>query len=352
MENQTLPPPRRFPSGGIRLPSLVDMPLPRAKRILALYGLKLSLQLVERPGPLNTVFGQLPEPGARVYAGDEIKLSVRQESPIQYLPEIFQLEDERTRDAYGHNRLPELLRRFLLLTQHTYSGLEQHVESLPELFDPARTPRRLLPWLARLIPLELDASWSTDKVRQVLLQAPTLLARRGTAEGLEAMIRLYFELPVKVYENAWPHRGVVVGRSRVGGLVCVSTVPPPEVAFYVEVPADAELDPATWERLLRLIDREKPAQLRACVVRAPASRTRTAGDDDASTGPQIVGRQIIGKSTHSQSHAEGTASAPLSLETSSRASPAHEPAPSESPDSRKLEEQRRMVVDFLELGSD
>lgn len=296
MEKTSPSSPPRQPSGGsIRLPSLVDMPLARAKRILAFYGLKISLQLVERPGPINTVYAQIPEAGSRLQAGDAVKLAIRQESAIQYLPEIFQLEDERTRDAYGHRRTPELLRRFLLLTQQSYSGLEQMVESMPENFDPARAPRRLLPWLSRLIPLELDASWSTDKVRQVMLQAPALLARRGTADGLEAMIRLYFEIQVRVYENAWPHRGVVVGQSRVGGLVCVSTVPPPELAFYVEVPADAKLDAQMWERLLRLIDREKPAQLRACVVRAPAERSGRAGSTRADVGQQVVGQQVIGQ---------------------------------------------------------
>lgn len=272
------------------MPALEGMPLTRARRVLEFLGLPVQLQLVERPGELNTVFAQLPEPGTPLTPGEPVRLAVRQESPVQYLPEIFQLEDERERDSQGNARNPLLLRRFLLMIQQQYAGLETTVETLHETFDPARAPRRMLPWLARFLPLELDASWSVDKVRQVMLRAPSLLALRGTARGLEAMIKLYFELDVTVRENAWPHQGVVVGQSRVGGLVCVSTVPPPALAFYVEVPGEATLDPVTWERLLRLVDREKPAHLRACVVRTPA---RVSPDSTARR--PVVGQMVVGQ---------------------------------------------------------
>lgn len=275
---------------GLRMPELVGMPLTRARRVLEFYGVGVRLQLVERPGPQGSIFAQLPEPGTRVTPGETVLLAVRQESPVQYLPEIFQQEDEATKDARGNARNPLFLRRFLMMIQQQYHGLETTVETLHETFDPARAPRRMLPWLARFLPIELDASWSTDKVRQVMLQAPALLAQRGTAQGLEAMIQLYFDMKVTVHENAWPHRGVVVGRSQVGGLVCVSTVPPPPLALYVEVPAEVALDTVAWERLLRLVDREKPAHLRACVVRAPARSTA-----ENSPRHSVVGQLVVGQ---------------------------------------------------------
>lgn len=289
----------RSPRASRVMPTLVDMPLARARRILELYGMPVRIELVEAPGTLDTILAQRPDAGVLVSLGEPVHLAVRQESPIQYLPEIFQEEDRRTRDAQGQPRMPALLRRFLLLVQQPYSGLEQTLEALPDAFDPARAPRRMLPWLARFLPLELDASWSTDKVRQVMLRAPELLAQRGTAAGLEAMIALYFDFKARVVENAWPHRGVVVGSSRMGGLVCVSTVPPKALAFYVEVPADVALDAVAWERLLRLVDREKPAQLRACVVRAPAlPRTESA------TRSSVIGQQVVGQQVVSQDQAD------------------------------------------------
>ncbi len=254
------------------MPDLAGMELDRALRLLELAGAEHPLiRLVPNRGKKGAIVAQSPEPGTTLHPGTLVRLDVEEDNPIRLLPEVFQEEDKLETGAGGAERVPNMLHNFLYIPQTLLTELGRKVQNMHRMLSPEGAPASFLPWLARLIPMEFDAGWPEDVTRAVIRDAPRLLSRRGTAEGLEEMIELHTGVQVKVHENAWPHMGNCVGQSMVGQAAIVSTVPRSEDAFYVELPAGEKVGRAVVERILRIIDAEKPVHLRCCVVQSRES---------------------------------------------------------------------------------
>ncbi len=251
------------------MPDLSGMELERALRLLELQGARRPLvRLVPNRGHRGAVVAQTPSPGEPLEPGTPVKLDVEEENPIRLLPEVYQEEDKSDVGTGGAERVPNMLHNFLFVPQTILSDLSLKVQNMHRHLSPEGAPASFLPWLADLIPMEFDASWPEDVVRGVIRDAPRLLAKRGTAEGLEEMIRLHTGVDVTVHENAWPHNGHCIGVTRIGEAAIVSTVPRAEDAFYVELPPGENIGRAQIERILHILDAEKPVHLRCCVVQS------------------------------------------------------------------------------------
>jgi phage tail-like protein len=249
------------------MPDLVGMDLDRALRLLDLAGVYNRVtRLVQQRGRKGQVLEQSPEPGAPLDEYTTVRLAVEDDNPIRLLPEVFHDEDQKPIDSTGGERPPNMLRNFLFIIQQMLSGIERQLTHMDRQLSPEGASESFLPWLCGLVPMEFDAGWTTDRVRQVLRDAPKLLAKRGSAEGLAEMIELHAGIKVKVHENAWPQRGYVIGATRIGETAIVSTVPGPDDAFYIELISDEPISRAQLERILRLVDSEKPVHLRTMVV--------------------------------------------------------------------------------------
>lgn len=112
-------------------------------------------------------------------------------SYLRYLPATYQ-EDETSR---------EFLERFLSLFETFFSGLDEAITTLTRYIDSEATPGAFLPWLASWLALAYDENWEEGKVRKLLGQAPELYPKRGTREGMEAIIGLFTgEKPI-IVEN-------------------------------------------------------------------------------------------------------------------------------------------------------
>jgi P2-related tail formation protein len=70
-------------------------------------------------------------------------------------------------------------------------GLEQVIEALPRLLDPADTPPDFLPWLAGCVGLALGADLDDTRRRALLARIVPLYRYRGTATGLRTMLDLF-----------------------------------------------------------------------------------------------------------------------------------------------------------------
>lgn len=120
----------------------------------------------------------------------QIRLEFDHETYLQYLPAIYR-EEDRSRQFLG---------RFMSLFESLYDEVEGKIGRLPELFDPMAVPREFLTWLAGWFAFDLDEDWDITKKRQTIAAAFTLYSQRGTAAGLQAAVRLFTGIDVRLEE--------------------------------------------------------------------------------------------------------------------------------------------------------
>lgn len=106
-------------------------------------------------------------------------------SYLRYLPSVYR--EDRQSAAF--------LERYLSLFESTFTDIEEEIGSLSQFLDPAGIPSEHLSWLGGWLAVEADDTWSAPATRELIARAPELYKKRGTAEGLLAMIRLYLEHP-------------------------------------------------------------------------------------------------------------------------------------------------------------
>ncbi len=134
-----------------------------------------------------------------------------------------------------------------LKLDRTDRGLERDVEEL-------------LDWLATWTALVLHRDWSVDKKRTVLAKILPLYRRRGTPGGLEALLELYFDRRVKIFDQVRLPVFRVGSSSRVGGGTGVLGGFPSYhfIAATAIQPGDRGRVEEIARSLRRIIDKEKP----------------------------------------------------------------------------------------------
>jgi len=241
-------------------PPLLGLPLGQARRVARRRAqARVEFKLVDSEEKAFTVVRQSPEAGAALPPSRLIKVEIATRPWIDFLPGIYQDADEENAD---------FLRRFLLISAHLTSGVEENLEFVHELFDPRITNEKWLPWLASWLAMPLLEGWDAEKRREIIQRTPELYRKRGTAEGLELALRLFADVEAKVHEGEWPYPGLVIGRSSTIGKDTVLS--PPVFAsqcFTVELPD--RKDEISRERLRTvqaLVETEKPAHAHYALV--------------------------------------------------------------------------------------
>ena len=215
-----------------------------------------------------------------------IKTHYPRESYLEYLPSVYQEDDE--------SRL--FLERFLSIFQTELDGFDYLIDTIwLRLLDPASADARFLPWLAAWMALATDPTWSDATLRSMIKGAFASYRLRGTVAGLEQAIRAYGGVGWgKVIEHyklrRWPMLSVSAplaggtrlwsadfyGRLRVGfhsqiANFRLTNTPEPAVEalhwganrFSVFFPADPNRVDETRQRVWAVVDREKPAHTQA-----------------------------------------------------------------------------------------
>jgi phage tail-like protein len=106
--------------------------------------------------------------------------------------------------AYGED---PFLGRFLLAFEALLTGLpdrpglQQAIEGVTELLDPATTGEEFLPWLAGWVGLVLRGDWDVPTRRRFIREIVPLYRLRGTKEGLRQMLTLYTGQPVDIDDD-------------------------------------------------------------------------------------------------------------------------------------------------------
>src|SRR6267154_1722292 len=241
-------------------PSLVGLPLGQARRLARKRAqATVEFKLVDSEEKALTVVRQYPEPGDELPESRVIKVEIATRPWVNYLPAIYQDADEEQAD---------LLRRFLLISAHLTSSVEENLEFVHELFDPRISNEKWLPWLASWLAMPLLEGWDEEKRREIIQRTPELYRKRGTAEGLKLALRLFADVKAEIHEGEWPYPGLVIGRSSTIGKDTVLS--PPVFAsqcFTVELPdRKAEISRERLRTVQALVETEKPAHAHSALV--------------------------------------------------------------------------------------
>jgi phage tail-like protein len=112
-----------------------------------------------------------------------IKVFFPRSSYLQYLPAVFQEDDDSRR----------FLERFLSIFQTGFDSTDRQIDRVWQLFDPASVPERDFLWLASWVALLIphDPEWLPEKKRHMLKKTFRDYPRRGTVAGLEKAVTDY-----------------------------------------------------------------------------------------------------------------------------------------------------------------
>ena len=241
-------------------PPLLGLPLGEARRVAKKRAqAKVEFKLVDSEQKALTVVRQFPEAGDELNEARVIKVEIATRPAINYLPGIYQDADEENAD---------FLQRFLLISAHLTSGIEENLEFVHELFDPRITNERWLPWLASWLAMPLLEGWDEEKRREIMQRTPELYRLRGTAAGLKLALRLFADVKAEIHEGEWPYPGMVIGRSSTIGKDTILS-PPVFISqcFTVELPdKKTEISRERLRTVQALVETEKPAHAHYALV--------------------------------------------------------------------------------------
>src|SRR5437660_5075517 len=141
-------------------PPLLGLPIGEARRVAKKRaGATLEIKLVDSEEKPLHVVRQFPEVGDELNDRRAIKVEIATRPWVNFLPGIYQDSDEENAD---------FLQRFLLISAHLTSGVEERLEFVHELFDPRLTNQNWLPRLASWLPMPLLEGGDEEKRRETI----------------------------------------------------------------------------------------------------------------------------------------------------------------------------------------
>jgi phage tail-like protein len=102
-------------------------------------------------------------------------------SYLDLLPRIYRRDPDGSR----------FLERFLALFEGLFTGIENRYDDFSRDLNPDAAPLDVINWLACLIDLSFDPSWSLARRRALVAAAMELYRRRGTVAGIERYVEIY-----------------------------------------------------------------------------------------------------------------------------------------------------------------
>jgi phage tail-like protein len=151
-----------------------------------------------------------------------IRVYFPRDSYLQYLPTVYQEDDE--------SRL--FLERFLSIFQTTFDALDDNIDKIWMMFDPASVPEKWFSWLASWIELPLNPLWfkqgrknALQAGRTALKKAGKIYPKRGTRAGIEELITEYTGVSARLVEHYRLRQLIVLTEKKSAAASQASYVP-------------------------------------------------------------------------------------------------------------------------------
>ncbi|MDQ1255370.1 MAG: hypothetical protein QG646_4656 [Euryarchaeota archaeon] len=208
-------------------------------------------------------------------------------SYLKYLPGIYQ-EDPVSKG---------LLERFLAIFESIFYEIDFTIDHIGRYFDALGAPPEFLSWLGSWLDVSMDEDWPEDKKRLFIKNAISLYKKRGTRECLEESIKLFTGKKPFVVESFqafkectgtaqpcsndktvsssanerifFPPKDILVNECLAKNNTEEKSKEKPLIdklygterfGIYVLL-ADLELDATAKNRIMRIIDEQKPAHI-------------------------------------------------------------------------------------------
>lgn len=129
---------------------------------------------------------------------------------IDYLPAIYQEDEFIGKFILGFEKILLGIDDKVLWTipkdevKFQPQGLEETITTISTLFDPQRTPKEFLNWLAGWVALSLREDWEEEAQRRFISRIVSLYQLRGTKQGMIEMLKTYTGMGVELYELVKP----------------------------------------------------------------------------------------------------------------------------------------------------
>jgi len=164
-------------------------------------------------------------------------------------------------------------------------GAEDEIDGIHNLLNPQKTRVEFLDWLASWVALGLDDTWSETKRRRLISRIVELYKLRGTVEGIKTFVEIYTDIRPEIIEPF--SQGWIVGlRSTIGVDTKVFELrEAPAHCFWVKVNSFEELLPKQKEKVMAVVDLQKPAH------------TKVLGYEWSASFWQVGARSTIGVDT-------------------------------------------------------
>ena len=162
---------------------------------------------------------------------EQVAAETQGESYLDELPRIYRRDDQATR----------FLERWLAQFRGQLDDRERHLEDVSRDFDPGSAPSAHLGRAANAIAFALAPETAPDDARALLLRAPDLYARRGTLEGVAAMVAIHSGIRPQIFEDFRARRVWQLGTTSLLGVDTQLAAATPE-GFVV--PRDVRTDPS------------------------------------------------------------------------------------------------------------
>lgn len=121
----------------------------------------------------------------------KLRVYYHRSSYLKYLPEIYQSNIEED----------DFLERYLLIFEAFYMEIEEKIDYIANYFDVDHSPPTFLRWLCQWVGLEIDQTWTTEKIRKLLKAMPYLYKKRGTKRAIEKILQIYLGVFPIIIEN-------------------------------------------------------------------------------------------------------------------------------------------------------
>ena len=190
----------------------------------------------------------------------EMCLYFPKETWMRYLPGVYS-RDRETAD---------FTERFLSVFQSLYDDRDKQIRESAGFIHPLLSDRPLLNELASWYDLKDLFLWSDDKLKKLLMKAPELLKKRGTAAGLKEYLGLYLGTEPKIIED-----------------------PQKPYDLTVVVPQEYIDDVRAYNAVNRIIGHMKPAGMTAHLT-SVKNRTRTSDEFRLGLNSRLVSSETEG----------------------------------------------------------
>lgn len=158
------------------------------------------------------------------------------------------------------------LDQFLMVFQHIINGRTMILDNIDKFFSPMKAPKFFLPVLAAWFNIDLSLFGNReDVVRKMIQFAIPIYKLRGTKKGLRLLLYILTGVIPDIIEGAAPFTEMTISNKvQVDSPIFGNSKE--KFSFYVYFPIlESEFDGALVENIHRMVQKEKPAYMKAYV---------------------------------------------------------------------------------------